>query len=604
MKNIVQRILCIGYDWKTVTCSSLLTLILLLYIPVTASLFHTDVYLLVDRTTYYSIFEIESHFIRDFSLAAICILFTLWIFFTISSRIGIIGSFVLSAAVLSSFIAGYALLLQLIAICSIPFIVTFIIIRSVLKYDFDLWIKNRLTINYLAIIGTCLALISIYLSLSGNSLISAISIADPWLWFYTILSYFSPLIMFLCIFSVFIGYFVRFILYRVNLINLLHLDFDYHWRIPSHSRYVIIFMLLSIVMISIPHFNPAREDHTNMSVDIIYYEKWISELQNSSNLTEFLSNLFVTISGGDRPLTLLLLLLIVNIIPEHTSSLLELVLPTILAPCLVLVMFLLTKELTRNANIALLCSFLTVFSFQVLVGTYAGYYANWIGLIIMYLSLFFLLKYVRNPGNVQMLAVYTVLTILLMLVHSYTSTILLVFTLGFIIVLHLKRLISNRILITICLILVSLLLLDMIKSNFGLGRGAIGSDLFTLDRTGSGVEQLEIRWSNLVRTVQVYVGGIYGNIFFLSIALLGSMLLYQNRHYTNYFILVFLSLGILPLFFGNREIIARFFYDIPFQIPAAISLFWLNRHGFVGSLVTITTIILIVAASVRIVTNF
>jgi hypothetical protein len=190
-----------------------------------------------------------------------------------------------------------------------------------------------------------------------------------------------------------------------------------------------------------------------------------------------------------------------------------------------------------------------------------------------------------------------------MFVHSYTWSILIIFTSVFVIVLYFKRLINRRTIVTILIVLVILLVFDLVKGSLGLGRGAIGNNFFTIDRTGTGTEQIELRWSNLVRTVQVYIGGIYGNIFVLSTAFLGSILLYQKRLYGGIFVLVFMSLGILPLFFGDREIIARFFYDIPFQIPAAVALYWFHRQGLVGTIIMISIIISIVAGSINIATN-
>jgi hypothetical protein len=146
---------------------------------------------------------------------------------------------------------------------------------------------------------------------------------------------------------------------------------------------------------------------------------------------------------------------------------------------------------------------------------------------------------------------------------------------------------------------------DLAKSSTGIGQGALGRNLFTLERTGSGLDQFENRWSNLVRTVQVYAGGIYGNPFFLSIAFLGSILLVYNskKEYTSQFVLIFLSLGILPLFFGDREILARITYVIPFQIPAAMAIFWIQRHGILGMAISIALVLSIMAGSIRIATN-
>jgi hypothetical protein len=365
-------------------------------------------------------------------------------------------------------------------------------------------------------------------------------------------------------------------------------------------------MLFSIALVTIPHLNPARQDHPNVSVDIVYYERWIVQVESSTDISQFLNNLFIEISGGDRPLSLLLMLPIASLYPSDIPLSLELVMPPILASSLVLVMFLLTRELTRNDVIALFSSFLTAISFQVLVGTYSGYYANWIGLIVMYLSFVFLVRYLRNAGNHFALFLFTALTISLLFIHSYTWSIAVVIALVFVLVSYYKKLIiSRRIVAIVCLVLLSSVIFDLAKSSTGIGQGALGRNLFTLERTGSGLDQFENRWSNLVRTVQVYAGGIYGNPFFLSIAFLGSILLVYNskKEYTSQFVLIFLSLGILPLFFGDREILARITYVIPFQIPAAMAIFWIQRHGILGMAISIALVLSIMAGSIRIATN-
>jgi hypothetical protein len=295
-----------------------------------------------------------------------------------------------------------------------------------------------------------------------------------------------------------------------------------------------------------------------------------------------------------------------SLYPNDIPLSLELVMPPILAPSLVLVVFLLTRELTRNDVIALFSSFLTAISFQVLVGTYSGYYANWIGLIVMYLSFVFLVRYLRNPSNHFGLSMFTALTVTLLFIHSYTWSIAAVFALFFVLVSYYKKLFnSRRIVAIVCLVLLSSVVFDLAKSSTGIGQGALGRNLFTLERTDSGLDQFENRWSNLVRTIQVYVGGIYGNPFFLSIAFLGCILLLYNskKEYTSHFVLILLSLGILPLFFGDREILARIIYVIPFQIPAAIAIFWIQRRGVLGMATSIALALSIMAGSIRIATN-
>ncbi len=140
--------------------------------------------------------------------------------------------------------------------------------------------------NYLAILGCCLAMISIYLSTSRSVPISVDTTANPWLLFYLTFSYLAPIMMFLCIFSVPINLVLRSIVQRLRLTNLIHLDLVSSQHYSIQFRCVIIFMALAIIVVCIPHFNPAREDHPNVSVDIVYYQEWLAKLQNSYNLHE------------------------------------------------------------------------------------------------------------------------------------------------------------------------------------------------------------------------------------------------------------------------------------------------------------------------------
>jgi hypothetical protein len=62
------------------------------------------------------------------------------------------------------------------------------------------------------------------------------------------------------------------------------------------------------------------------------------------------------------------------------------------------------------------------------------------------------------------------------------------------------------------------------------------------------------------------------------------------------FLLIFLSAGLVPLFFGNWGIQARIFYDVPFEIPAAIALYYISARAG-GILVTLAACTWLIAAS-------
>jgi hypothetical protein len=598
-----RTILGIGSPWKEVMRSAVLAGLIIIYMIYSAFFFQLDIYFLKDRTTYHDTLGNIDNSELDGYRMALAFLFVLWIYLTSTSRTEIVGSLLLTSVIGVSYLLDLPVLSDAVGVLSLPTVLSMVLVRRLMEHGRIAKNSNKLVVNYLVIIGTGLATMSIYILISEWRIPSFTDGTDQFFIFYIVLAHFSPVIMLLCIFSAPLYLICAPIIRQRGLIKYLH--FDNSSRVLTSKKLVytiiIAIMLFSIALVTIPHLNPARQDHPNVSVDIVYYEKWIAQIQNSTDLAQFLK-----ISGGDRPLSLLLMLPIANLYPNDIPLSLELVMPPILASSLVLVMFLLTRELTRNDVIALFSSFLTAISFQLLVGTYSGYYANWIGLIVMYLSFVFLVRYLRNPSNHFGLSMFTALTVTLLFIHSYTWSIAAVFALFFVLVSYYKKLFnSRRIVAIVCLVLLSSVVFDLAKSSTGIGQGALGRNLFTLERTDSGLDQFENRWSNLVRTIQVYVGGIYGNPFFLSIAFLGCILLLYNskKEYTSHFVLILLSLGILPLFFGDREILARIIYVIPFQIPAAIAIFWIQRRGVLGMATSIALALSIMAGSIRIATN-
>src|ERR671918_1555502 len=120
MMKSVSQFLFTGNNWRTITCSVLLSLIFLSYIPLIAYLFHLDFYLLVDRVIYLNQFKNDSVF-TTFGVVFTSILFSLWIFFSMDSKTGriasfIVGSLILGGIMLSQLLASGLLLLQLISI--------------------------------------------------------------------------------------------------------------------------------------------------------------------------------------------------------------------------------------------------------------------------------------------------------------------------------------------------------------------------------------------------------------------------------------------------------------------------------------------------------
>jgi hypothetical protein len=117
-----------------------------------------------------------------------------------------------------------------------------------------------------------------------------------------------------------------------------------------------------------------------------------------------------------------------------------------------------------------------------------------------------------------------------------------------------------------------------------------------------GPEQFSTRWTSIMDTTLSYLGSLLGNSIIYALGLYWIIRSKINEP-TSTFLLVFLSVGIIPLFLGNWFAQARVFYDIPFQIPAAIALTYLfqRRNGF---LILIAFGIWLVALAIRAVSNF
>jgi hypothetical protein len=132
--------------------------------------------------------------------------------------------------------------------------------------------------------------------------------------------------------------------------------------------------------------------------------------------------------------------------------------------------------------------------------------------------------------------------------------------------------------------------------------GGIEEDVKFAKVTQVGPDQFAIRWSNLMNTVYVLVGGQFSNFIILT---LGLYWLFQAnfREPSNFFIMIFLSIGLVPFLLGDFKIQTRVFYDIPFQIPAAIALYSLWKSN-ISRIIVPPICIWMVGIAITAVSNF
>ncbi|MGH9984859.1 MAG: hypothetical protein ACRD8W_12990 [Nitrososphaeraceae archaeon] len=161
--------------------------------------------------------------------------------------------------------------------------------------------------------------------------------------------------------------------------------------------------------------------------------------------------------------------------------------------------------------------------------------------------------------------------IALLLSHVYTWTLVTVFFIVYLLVLRWKRVYDSKSIKAVLFVVIAIIVVDLLRSYLvGLDSG-IQRDVVIAESFNFGLSQLGSAWSNIVTAVEVHLGGIFGNLFILSLAFYCAIL-FRYRNVSSLFIMVFLSLGILPLLFGDKIVQSRVLYIIPFQIPAAIVL--------------------------------
>ena len=384
-------------------------------------------------------------------------------------------------------------------------------------------------------------------------------------------------------------------------------------KISSNAIVMCLFLciLLSVLLIVISHWSGINseimEQRRIIGSDTANYAYTLRILQEQGNAMDVIRKAFLIGFGsdpaspsGDRPLTLLFLLSLVKILPFEVEYVVDNA-SLILAPLLIMVIFFLTRELTFNDKISILAAFLTCVSFNVLVGIYGGYYANWFGLVWGYLSLIFLVRSLRRSQKWNF-ALYIAFTSLTMLSHIYTWIEFLLFEGIFLtVLLFLKYFSRRRILyLFICLFVTPSVYLVILAVSEPYSSTSEG--IFNFGQ-GLGVAQFVSRWESLTQAIHIENGGLFASFIILGLATYWVFIC-NTRDLSTIFLMTLLCIGIIPIFFGNYIIQGRVLYNFPFQIPAAIGLFLMQRNKLNGKIVFVAICIWLIVIGIRSAENF
>ena len=595
-----------GNSIPTILSSAILALVTIFYIYSVGSFFRVNIYILLHRVSYNTYFDffIVNRYIDHLIIATGIIA---WSVISLHGKARIVITVSYGILTLLAVTSGIEILLDITAVIAMPVVICTLIYNRFASRKILITYPN-LSINYLAlfviatsIIGTIVS-IGVLFSLPVNL---KPTIPNYTFEIFILFSSISPLLMLLLVSSLPVKILIKefkVAIGRIKKFSKNSIDFSNGNGIKTPTKIIclVLFMLLSIILVLIPHQPIINNDNRQIGVDTHYYVDWVGALTHSSSPQDLLYQAFVAQNGGDRPVTLIFLFALNKIVPSNLVDTIEYV-PLILAPALIFVVYLLTRELTSNEVTSLFASFLTAVSFQTLIGIYAGFYSNWFAIIIGYLSFIFLLKFLKK-SSILTLSLYTVSIMLLVFAHVYTWSVFLIVTTIFLAVMLKLNYYSRKNIILLLSILFVSIIVDIAKVAIIGSSSGIVKDVLIAGGGGIGLKEFALRWNNLIDIVQNWYGTQFSNFIILTLGVF--WLWFSNfKRQVNIFIVIFLSIGLATLFFGSALVQGRILYDIPFQIPAALSLTYIKKQPG-GTLVFLAICILLVSISIRTVMNF
>jgi hypothetical protein len=602
----IIKLLGHGNPIPSVVTSVILAIVSFFYIYTIGSFFNVSIYILQNRisyNTYFDFFIINRNIDHLIIISGIIV----WAALSFKGKARTVITVIYGGIIVIAVTTGVAVLLDITALMAIPFAISCLVYNR-FAFKKILTTSTSLYLNYIGVIVIVLGIASIIMSLGVlfsiplNPMLPIRNyIYDIFLFF----SSFSPILMLLlvnCLPVKILIEEIRTLMSRIKNVRIYLVPFSHNYVIKTRTKIIclVLFMLLSVTLVLIPHQPIIIGDKQNVGVDTHYYIDWLGGLINSASSQELFRQAFVIQNGGDRPITLLFLLALNKIVPANLVDTIEYA-PLVLGPALIFAVYLLTRELTSNDITSLLASFLTAVSFHTLVGVYAGFYSNWLALIIGYLSFVIVFKFLKKSSPLT-LAIYALSIILLLFTHIYTWSIFVILTMIFLAVMLKFNYYQKMNIVLLLLVIFASVVLDIARLTITGSSSAIVRDIAIGAGGGLGLEQFGLRLSNLTEVVQNWYGAQFSNFIILILGFFW-ICISNFRKQVNIFLVVFLSVGFATMFFGSPSVQGRVLYDIPFEIPAAISLTYIKKQSS-GAIILLSTCIWLVSISFRAVLNF
>jgi hypothetical protein len=585
-----------GREKGLILSSSLLVLLSFFYFFVAGSSLHAIIYTFLYRVTYEESFV--THVISLNTDAFILLSATLaWFYVSIKTGYMKYAILILFSVFLVSFILNMTTIALAGAVLTLPVVSCLIMLdrfrnKRILAHD------PRLSIDYMTIVAiglVCLGIVNLVVFVSTG--ITTVTVDKyPYAVYQQLLSILTPIVMAALVFCIPLKILLKHIISRMKISDDALVIFNFKVKLSTKriAFYLSLCIVLAITVTLLPHLHIINPNNERLGVDTPRYVTWLMLMKNqSANPIDFALK-----TSADRPLTTILLFLLAEVTNADPFQVIEYS-PTLFAPLLALVTFFLARELTGNDKISIVASLLSAISFQTLIGIYSGFYANWLALILGYLAFGFLIRCLKRPSKIGLVVLW-LLMIGLLFAHTYTWTVMIAVAFVFVFVLHALNYYPRKHLLLLYIVLSSSIAVDVLKSSWTGSTTGLEADVSIGFGHGRGISQFHDRLVTLAETVQTYYGGAYANIAILGLVL--YWLVRSNlRELANIFIMIFLSTALIPLFIGDYILQSRVLYDIPFHIPAAVSLYYIGRKN--GKMISIALLLITGYLSLHVLAN-
>ncbi|MBS7619374.1 hypothetical protein KEJ21_01850 [Candidatus Bathyarchaeota archaeon] len=326
----------------------------------------------------------------------------------------------------------------------------------------------------------------------------------------------------------------------------------------------VLLLFFSIILGALaslyPYLNGVNPWNNILGVDLVGY---IDEAERAENIQSIVS----LDIGRSRPLFFLIVFVIKGLTKLDSFTIIKFM-PLILNPLLVVSEFFFVLEFLNNRWAASWSAFFTVSGFQVTVGMFAYYLTNMAGLVLLFSSLGFLLKAVKE-GNKILLILACVFGGSLVFMHPWTfdqyfASLLLV---GFTVAVSLCRLkiYLRREAKYLLILLASMSASEAVKFIFFQGSSGVSA----LTTPASGIIGLGVEWYSLEYCFRILYGGLMSNIFLILLIVLGIFTL-ERESFQGKTIWTVLFLTSLVFVFVDGSLKSRLVYNIPAGLLAAL----------------------------------